>query len=346
MESQTSVPDADKRKLEFEYDYQSRRIAKKVYLWSGSGYSPTPSVSLKFVYDGWNLIAILTSEFSLQTSFSWGLDINGSDQGAGGVGGLLAATLIGQGTHFIAYDGNGNVMALVSASGGTVTAQYEYSPFGEVLSATGSAAGANPMRFSTKYQDSETGLYYYGYRYYNPSTGRWLSRDPIEELGSRLLQVTTESPREQERVNLYGFCLNNPIMYVDKDGRVVPVIIIGGAILTAEEAAALAATIGAAICASDPACLQAVQNMIGSVVGAVSGAVDTLCKVRCRFGNHPPHHSWTRPRWGIPPWKQCWFNHIQINCWLQGVSGSNFLELRLPYGPCYKFQNAIPPTVH
>jgi YD repeat-containing protein len=66
MESQTSVPDADKRKLEFEYDHQSRRIAKKVYLWSGSGYSPTPSVSLKFVYDGWNLIAILTSEFSLR----------------------------------------------------------------------------------------------------------------------------------------------------------------------------------------------------------------------------------------------------------------------------------------
>jgi hypothetical protein len=81
---------------------------------------------LKFVYDGWNLIAILTSEFSLQTSFSWGLDLSVSNQGAGGVGGLLAAALSGQGTHFIAYDGNGNVMALLSASGGTQTAQYEY----------------------------------------------------------------------------------------------------------------------------------------------------------------------------------------------------------------------------
>jgi hypothetical protein len=49
-----------------------------------------------------------------------------SNQGAGGVGGLLAAALSGQGTHFIAYDGNGNVMALLSASGGTQTAQYEY----------------------------------------------------------------------------------------------------------------------------------------------------------------------------------------------------------------------------
>jgi RHS repeat-associated protein len=197
------VPDADKRKLEFEYDYQSRRIAKKVYLWSGSGYSPTPSVSLKFVYDGWNLIAILTSEFSLQTSFSWGLDLSGSNQGAGGVGGLLAATLSGQGTHFIAYDGNGNVMSLVSASGGTVTAQYEYSPFGEVLSATGTAAGANPMRFSTKYQDSESGLYYYGFRYYNPFTGKLLSRDPMEEEGS---------------ISLYTAMGNDPIDFIDPFG--------------------------------------------------------------------------------------------------------------------------------
>jgi RHS repeat-associated protein len=155
---------------------------------------------LKFVYDGWNLIAILTSEFSLQTSFSWGLDLSGSNQGAGGVGGLLAATLSGQGTHFIAYDGNGNVMALVSASGGTVTAQYEYSPFGETLAASGSAANANAFRFSTKYTDAESGFLYYGYRFYNPSTGRWLSRDPIGERGGK---------------NNYAFACNDSINGVD-----------------------------------------------------------------------------------------------------------------------------------
>jgi RHS repeat-associated protein len=44
-------------------------------------------------------------------------------------------------------------------------------------------AKANPFRFSTKFQDDETDLLYYGYRYYNASTGRWLSRDPIEEKG-------------------------------------------------------------------------------------------------------------------------------------------------------------------
>jgi len=54
-------------------------------------------------------------------------------------------------------------------------------------------AKANPFRFSTKYQDDETDLIYYGYRYYNPSTGCWLGRDPIQEKGG---------------INLYCF-LNN-----------------------------------------------------------------------------------------------------------------------------------------
>jgi RHS repeat-associated protein len=56
-------------------------------------------------------------------------------------------------------------------------------PFGEVIRATGPMAKGNPFRFSTKYQDDETDLLYYGYRYYNASTGRWLSRDPFEESG-------------------------------------------------------------------------------------------------------------------------------------------------------------------
>jgi RHS repeat-associated protein len=160
---------------------------------------------LKFVYDGWNLIAILTSEFSLQTSFLWGLDLSGSEQGAGGVGGLLLFSDHSSPAtrHFVAYEGNGNVMALVNAANGTISAQYEYSPFGETVSATGIAASSNPFRFSTKYVDSESGFLYYGYRYYNPSTGRWSSRDPIAERGGK---------------NLYGFALNNPVNKYDVKG--------------------------------------------------------------------------------------------------------------------------------
>jgi len=56
---------------------------------------------------------------------------------------------------------------------------------------------------STKYTDSETGLIYYGYRYYHPETGRWASRDPIAERGGR---------------NLYGFVRNSPVIFTDYQG--------------------------------------------------------------------------------------------------------------------------------
>lgn len=46
-------------------------------------------------------------------------------------------------------------------------------PFGEVICATSSITLAIPIRWSTRYTDLETDLVYYGYRYYNPSTGRW-----------------------------------------------------------------------------------------------------------------------------------------------------------------------------
>jgi len=61
------------------------------------------------------------------------------------------------------------------------------------------------VRFSTKYQDSETDLLYYGHRYYSATTGRWLSRDPIDEQGG---------------LNVYAFVGNNPLTYVDIPGTV------------------------------------------------------------------------------------------------------------------------------
>jgi len=62
-------------------------------------------------------------------------------------------------------------------------ANYEYGPFGEVIRSTGPMAKANPFRFSSKYQDDESDLLYYGHRYYKTSPGTWLTRDTLEEQG-------------------------------------------------------------------------------------------------------------------------------------------------------------------
>ncbi|MBI2927421.1 MAG: RHS repeat-associated core domain-containing protein [Verrucomicrobia bacterium] len=171
------------QRLDFEYDSQGRRIRKKV--WNNTGGTGTPAIDLKFLYDGWNLTAELDANAgsNLKRSYVWGLDLSGSEQGAGGVGGLLLVKPASGNPLFVAYDGNGNVTGLIDATTGTTSAQYEYGPFGETirLSGTGTVAKDNPLRFSTKYQDGESDLLYYGYRYYAPTTGRWISRDPLGE---------------------------------------------------------------------------------------------------------------------------------------------------------------------
>jgi RHS repeat-associated protein len=112
------------------------------------------------------------------------------------------------GTHFVAYDGNGNIVALSAASDGSGAARYEYGPFGESIRITGPAANQNPFRFSTKRTDSTTDLVVYEYRAYNPILGRWLSRDPIGERGGR---------------QLHGFVRNAPTISIDLLGLFGPI---------------------------------------------------------------------------------------------------------------------------
>jgi RHS repeat-associated protein len=187
------------QRLDFEYDWQGRRIRKVV--WPNTGGTGTTTANLLFVYDGWNLVAELNAtNKTVIRSYVWGLDLSGSEQGAGGVGGLLAVKPGNGMAQFAAYDGNGNVTALVDGTTGTYTARYEYGPFGEPIRVSGTHGSANPFRFSTKFTDDETGLMYYGFRYYNPITGRWVNRDPIGEKGGS---------------NLYGFVGNSSVNRID-----------------------------------------------------------------------------------------------------------------------------------
>jgi RHS repeat-associated protein len=73
---------------------------------------------------------------------------------------------------------------------GDTVASFEYDAFGNTIKSVGGPyVSHNCFRFSTKYCDPETGLYYYGRRFYNPALGRWMSRDPIGEGGAENLQA-------------------------------------------------------------------------------------------------------------------------------------------------------------
>ena len=155
-------------KVTYNYDHRSRRIGKQSYTWATDHWTLITGNSS--TYDGWNLIQELThtQTHTLTNFYTWGLDLSGSLQGAGGVGGLLAVVQ-DSATYVPAWDGNGNVMEYVSTDG-TLAAHYEYSPFGETVVQSGDMADAFTFRFSTKYWEGEAKLYYYGFRYY-PNLG-------------------------------------------------------------------------------------------------------------------------------------------------------------------------------
>ena len=190
-------------RLSFAYDYMSRRVRKEVETNDGAVWSNT--LAELYTYDGWNLVCEDRSDDAKNNYYVWGLDLSGSLQGAGGVGGLLALVReenIPQPLYY-SCDANGNITDVVDKNG-AVVAHYEYDGFGTLNSQSGAQAEDNPYRFSSKYWDGDTELYYYGYRFYSPQLGRWLSRDPVAEVGG---------------MNLYGYVFNRPMLYWDPLGN-------------------------------------------------------------------------------------------------------------------------------
>ena len=103
----------------------------------------------------------------------------------------------------------GDVTAIYNESGECV-AQYAYNAWGEhkILENTNGIATLNPIRYRGYYYDTHTGLYYLQSRYYNPEWGRFISADCYISTGQGLLGN-----------NMYIYCNNNPVMYVDPEGR-------------------------------------------------------------------------------------------------------------------------------
>ena len=207
VESQSDTPSGSWRRIEWTYDAFGRRIQQVTSIWTNNAWFVVEN--LKFMSDpmlfGRHIAELNATNNTLVRSFAWGLDLSGTMDSAGGVGGLAWVTLHtasgpASGTHFVCYDGNGNIVALISATTGDVTARYEYGPFGEPIRVSGPAATPNPFRFSTKRTDNTTDLVLYEYRAYNPALGCWASKDPIRKCGG---------------LHLYGFVLNNPINYYD-----------------------------------------------------------------------------------------------------------------------------------
>ncbi|MBS0627902.1 MAG: RHS repeat-associated core domain-containing protein, partial [Verrucomicrobia bacterium] len=184
-----SIEDSHTRTV-YSYDALHRRISKKVYLLDGR-YSLVSEIY--YLYDGQNEIGAFDS-----SGLSLELRILGETPYAE-LGSAIALELYGK-IYVPFYDLQGNMAALYSLDDNTLE-EYCYTAFGEELFLP--PLSQNPWRFASKRIDPETGLIFYGRRYYLPEKGRWLTSDPLGF---------------QAGPNLYAFVFNSPLTHMDLYG--------------------------------------------------------------------------------------------------------------------------------
>ncbi len=177
---------------------------------------------------------------------------------------------------FYSYDGMGNVRALTNTAGAT-TDTYEYDAFGNEFTVSGSTP--NNYLYRGEAYDSDLGLYYLRTRYYNPLTGRFMSRDP--DAG-----VTTDP----KTLHKYVYASGDPVNAKDPTGRdtlvEVGVIDVG---VAARDAAAVAA-VGAAVACSlnqDAQLLGGLATNLGSPIESITFGPCTAEVKKCTNGTPP-----------------------------------------------------------
>ena len=154
-------------------------------------------------------------------------------------------------------DAHNNIRKLVDPTNGATIQSYNYDAFHELHPQYDSLTR---YRFASRQTDPETGLIYFGQRYYDPFQLRWITPDPLGPI---------------DITNLYAYNQNNPFKYFDPDGRcplVIPIYFIGALTFPILPAIGLAVLTSAAIC--------------GTAYGAVClvNHLNNVCKPHTTYG--------------------------------------------------------------
>ena len=219
----------DSTVVEYVIDAQDRRIGKKIdgTLQQGWLYSE----------DG-RVVAELEASGSVRSRFVYGTRPNIPDYMIrGGI------------AYKFVVDHLGSPRVILNTSTGAATQIMGYDEFGRVLSDTN--PGFQPFGFAGGLYDPTTGLVRFGSRDYDPQPGRWTTKDPIGFGGG--------DP------NLYAYALNNPLNYIDRDGRNSAVLVIGGVVVTG-----VVAVLGAEWLRQHPEGIRDLANGLGDLINGIS----------------------------------------------------------------------------
>jgi len=185
------------KKIEFFYGPLGRRLSKTV-----------DGETTKYLYSGKNLIAILDNSSRLLFRV---IHDEFTDSPLSIVDNTAAKR------YYFHKDHLGSIVGLTD-SDGNIVEDYSYDAYGNTVK-TATVETGNPFAFTAREMD-DSDLYYYRARYYDPTTGRFLSEDPVGI--------------ESGDFNLYRYALNNPLNFIDPSGNfIIEVVIIatGTAIL-------------------------------------------------------------------------------------------------------------------
>ncbi|HQA91328.1 MAG TPA: RHS repeat-associated core domain-containing protein [Sedimentisphaerales bacterium] len=193
---------ADWQQITYTYDPSGRRIAKDVDGEVTKYRTACPELAER---DGDQCIAEYDGNDVLLRKYIHGPSIDEPRSASLRAGSFCMVEAAGgyAGTYYYHFDALGSVVALSDAAGDTVQV-YEYDVYGQV--AASDPNHPNRFLFTGREFDTETGLYYYRARYYNPTLGRFLQTDPIGY---------------GDGINWYRYCRNNPACCTDPSGSVL-----------------------------------------------------------------------------------------------------------------------------
>ena len=128
--------------------------------------------------------------------------------------------------YYYLHDNLGGIQSVLDDKGNVVCTN-DYLPYGEERNGDCMDKDEEDYGFTGKEKDEETGLMYYGARYYDPVIGRFTSPDPFLNNPNLKGEELQNLLRDPQSLNMYTYARNNPLKYADPDGKfaVIPALI-------------------------------------------------------------------------------------------------------------------------